>query len=51
MSAPILALDKVSKHFGAIVVADRLDLALAEKESLGEIAGSYNVSRSTISRF
>jgi hypothetical protein len=23
----------------------------AEKESLGEIAGSYNVSRSTISRF
>jgi branched-chain amino acid transport system ATP-binding protein len=37
MSAPILALDKISKRFGAIVVADRIDLALVEGESLGII--------------
>jgi branched-chain amino acid transport system ATP-binding protein len=37
MSAPILALDKVSKRFGAIVIADQIDLALAEGESLGII--------------
>jgi branched-chain amino acid transport system ATP-binding protein len=37
MSAPILALDKISKRFGAIVIADRIDLALAEGESLGII--------------
>jgi branched-chain amino acid transport system ATP-binding protein len=34
---PILALDKISKRFGAIVVADRVDLALADGESLGII--------------
>ncbi len=37
MSAPILALDKISKRFGAIVIADKIDLALAEGESLGII--------------
>jgi branched-chain amino acid transport system ATP-binding protein len=37
MSAPILALDKISKRFGAIVIAYKIDLALAEGESLGII--------------
>jgi branched-chain amino acid transport system ATP-binding protein len=37
MSAPILALDKISKRFGAIVIADKIDLALADGESLGII--------------
>ena len=37
MSAPILALDKISKRFGAIVIADNIDLMLAEGESLGII--------------
>jgi branched-chain amino acid transport system ATP-binding protein len=35
--SPILALDKISKRFGAIVIADRLDLALADGEALGII--------------
>jgi len=35
--APILAFDKISKRFGAIVVADCVDLALAEGEALGII--------------
>jgi branched-chain amino acid transport system ATP-binding protein len=34
---PILALENVSKRFGAIVVADRIDLSLAEGEALGII--------------
>ena len=34
---PILALTKVCKRYGAIVVADGLDLALAEGEALGII--------------
>ena len=37
MSAPILALNKISKRFGAIVIADKIDLALVEGESLGII--------------
>ena len=37
MSAPILALDKISKRFGAIVIANNIDLALSEGESLGII--------------
>src|ERR1700732_2320398 len=37
MNAPILALDKVSKRFGAIIVAEEIDLTLAEGESLGII--------------
>ena len=32
---PILALDKISKRFGAIVIADAIDLALAPGEALG----------------
>jgi len=47
MSAPILALDKVSKCFGAIVVADRIDLALAEKEALG-IIGPNGAGKTTL---
>jgi branched-chain amino acid transport system ATP-binding protein len=34
---PILALEKVSKRFGAIVIADAIDLELAEGEALGII--------------
>src|SRR5580658_10117711 len=34
---PILALDKISKRFGAIVIANNIDLALSEGESLGII--------------
>src|SRR6266850_1057992 len=30
---PILALDKISKRFGAIVIADGIDLALDEREA------------------
>ena len=39
MPAPILALDKVSKRFGAIVIAEGVDLQLAEGEALGIKAG------------
>jgi branched-chain amino acid transport system ATP-binding protein len=35
--APILQLDKISKRFGAIVIADGIDLALGEGEALGII--------------
>src|SRR5256886_8546341 len=34
---PILAFEKICKRFGAVVVADALDLALAEGEALGII--------------
>jgi branched-chain amino acid transport system ATP-binding protein len=47
MSAPILALDKVSKHFGAISIADRIDLALADGESLG-IIGPNGAGKTTL---
>ena len=33
--APILALEKISKRFGAVVVADGIDLALNDGEALG----------------
>jgi branched-chain amino acid transport system ATP-binding protein len=35
--APILALETISKRFGAVVVADRIDLALGQGEALGII--------------
>jgi branched-chain amino acid transport system ATP-binding protein len=44
---PILALDKISKRFGAIVVADGLDLALAEGEALG-IIGPNGAGKTTL---
>ena len=47
MSAPILALEKISKRFGAIVVANRIDLALAEGEALG-IIGPNGAGKTTL---
>jgi len=45
--APILALDNVSKRFGAVVVADGIDLALAEGEALG-IIGPNGAGKTTL---
>jgi branched-chain amino acid transport system ATP-binding protein len=47
MSAPILALDKVSKRFGAIVVADEIELGLADGEALG-IIGPNGAGKTTL---
>ena len=44
---PILALDKVSKRFGAIVIADEIDLALAPGEALG-IIGPNGAGKTTL---
>jgi branched-chain amino acid transport system ATP-binding protein len=44
---PILALDKISKCFGAIVIADGIDLALAEGEALG-IIGPNGAGKTTL---
>jgi branched-chain amino acid transport system ATP-binding protein len=44
---PILALDKVSKRFGAIVIADQIDLALAPGEALG-IIGPNGAGKTTL---
>jgi len=45
--APILALDKISKRFGAIVIADGVDLALSEGEALG-IIGPNGAGKTTL---
>jgi branched-chain amino acid transport system ATP-binding protein len=45
--APILALDKVSKRFGAIVIASELDLELREGEALG-ILGPNGAGKTTL---
>jgi len=47
MPAPILALEKICKRFGAIVVADRIDLTLAEGEALG-IIGPNGAGKTTL---
>src|ERR1700730_12457636 len=47
MPAPILAFDKISKRFGAIVVADGIDLALEEGEALG-IIGPNGAGKTTL---
>jgi branched-chain amino acid transport system ATP-binding protein len=47
MPAPLLALEKISKRFGAVVVADRLDLALAPGEALG-IIGPNGAGKTTL---
>jgi branched-chain amino acid transport system ATP-binding protein len=47
MPAPLLALANVCKRFGAIVVADRLDLALAPGEALG-IIGPNGAGKTTL---
>ncbi|HKN09834.1 MAG TPA: ABC transporter ATP-binding protein [Pseudomonadota bacterium] len=44
---PILAFEKVSKRFGAVVVANEIDLALAEGEALG-IIGPNGAGKSTL---
>ena len=45
--APILALERVSKRFGAIVIADELDLALSNGEALG-IIGPNGAGKTTL---
>jgi branched-chain amino acid transport system ATP-binding protein len=45
--APILALETISKRFGAVVVADRIDLALNEGEALG-IIGPNGAGKTTL---
>jgi len=47
MPAPLLALDQISKRFGAIVVADRIDLHLAPGEALG-IIGPNGAGKTTL---
>jgi branched-chain amino acid transport system ATP-binding protein len=44
---PILALDKISKRFGAIAIADKLDLALVPGEALG-IIGPNGAGKTTL---
>jgi branched-chain amino acid transport system ATP-binding protein len=44
---PILALDKISKRFGAIIIANEIDLALAEGEALG-IIGPNGAGKTTL---
>ena len=43
----MLALDKISKRFGAIVIADQIDLALGAGEALG-IIGPNGAGKSTL---
>jgi branched-chain amino acid transport system ATP-binding protein len=47
MSQPILALEKISKRFGAVVVATDVDLALAPGEALG-IIGPNGAGKTTL---
>jgi len=44
---PILAFEKISKRFGAVVVAHEIDLALAQGEALG-IIGPNGAGKSTL---
>ena len=47
MPAPLLALEQICKRFGAIVVAERLDLGLGEREALG-IIGPNGAGKTTL---
>jgi branched-chain amino acid transport system ATP-binding protein len=47
VNVPILAFEKVSKRFGAIVVAQEIDLALGEGEALG-IIGPNGAGKTTL---
>ena len=47
MTAPLLALEKISKRFGAIVIAEGIDLVLAEGEALG-IIGPNGAGKTTL---
>src|SRR5215475_8743421 len=44
---PILALEKISKRFGAVVVAEGIDLALGDGEALG-IIGPNGAGKTTL---
>jgi branched-chain amino acid transport system ATP-binding protein len=44
---PILTLEKISKRFGAVVVADGIDLAVDEGEALG-IIGPNGAGKTTL---
>ncbi len=46
-AVPILALDKISKRFGAIVIAEAIDLELGEGEALG-IIGPNGAGKTTL---
>jgi len=45
--SPILALEKISKRFGAVVIAEGIDLALADGEALGVI-GPNGAGKTTL---
>src|SRR3974390_2258428 len=45
--APLLALENISKRFGAVVVADNVSLPLAEGEALG-IIGPNGAGKTTL---
>jgi len=45
--SPILSLEKISKRFGAVVIANEIDLALQEGEALG-IIGPNGAGKSTL---
>jgi branched-chain amino acid transport system ATP-binding protein len=47
MNAPILALEQIHKRFGAIIIANGIDLELAEGESLG-IIGPNGAGKTTL---
>src|SRR5579859_5554154 len=47
MTSPILALEKISKRFGAIVIADGIDLELSKGEALG-IIGPNGAGKTTL---
>jgi branched-chain amino acid transport system ATP-binding protein len=47
MPAPLLALEQISKRFGAIAVAERIDLQLADGEALG-IIGPNGAGKTTL---
>src|SRR5262252_6394363 len=47
LAAPVLAFEKISKRFGAIVVAQEIDLSLAEGEALG-IIGPNGAGKTTL---
>jgi branched-chain amino acid transport system ATP-binding protein len=44
---PILALEKISKRFGAVIIADGLDLKLAKGEALG-VLGPNGAGKTTL---